>query len=302
MARPPAASPSASSSGAVGGRRVGGRAGPADVLAEHRRVPALVGHLDQQVAVRRRGDRQLGQVAQHELHQPVLEPDAGAAQRGALVAAVGDPLRLGHGVPRGGAEQREPLRRQVVGRSSIGRSQSISVKGSRVMRSEAATSWVDRRAVRGRVVGGGHATIIFVSGGWFCRLEGDLSSILCSWRTKRTGARLDPSVVAALREGAARGRQADRRRPHRRGARLRPGRPRDRDGRRHRGRGGDGARRLPAAWPPKGRTPIPPSRWHRRSRRPTRSDGARRAPAGRSTRSWPPTGSAPGSRGGRCPP
>jgi len=78
-------------------------------------VPALVGHLDEQVAVRGVGDRKLGKVAQHGLHQHVLEPDTGCAQRGALVAAVGEAFVLGHRVPRSRPEQRELLGRKVVG-------------------------------------------------------------------------------------------------------------------------------------------------------------------------------------------
>ena len=59
------------------------------------------------------GHRHVGEVAQHHLHQHVLEPDPGAAQRGGLVAAVRDPFGLAHRVPRRGAVEREQLGREV---------------------------------------------------------------------------------------------------------------------------------------------------------------------------------------------
>ena len=76
-------------------------------------MAALVGHLDEQVAVRRVGDGHVGEVAQHDLHEHVLEPDAGAAERRGLVAAVRDLLGLGHRVPGGGAVEGQELGRQV---------------------------------------------------------------------------------------------------------------------------------------------------------------------------------------------
>ena len=61
------------------------------------------------------GDRELGEVAQHGLHQHVLEPDPGRAQRGALVAAVCMPFGLAHRRPGERAVERELLGRQVEG-------------------------------------------------------------------------------------------------------------------------------------------------------------------------------------------
>jgi len=78
-------------------------------------MPALVGDFDQQVAVGGVGDGDVEQVLQHDLHQGVLEPDAGAEQRNCLVTAVGNALGLGHVVPRLGAVEREQLGREVEG-------------------------------------------------------------------------------------------------------------------------------------------------------------------------------------------
>ena len=61
------------------------------------------------------GDGQVGEVPEHDLHQHVLEPHAGAAQRRGLVTAVRDPLGLRHRVPGGGAVEGEELGRQVEG-------------------------------------------------------------------------------------------------------------------------------------------------------------------------------------------
>ena len=96
-------------------RRVRRRATAADVFAEHHRVPALVGHFHEQVAMRRIGHRELAEVAQHGLHEHVLEPDAGRAQRRALVAAVGVALRVGHRHPDGRAVEGQLLGREVEG-------------------------------------------------------------------------------------------------------------------------------------------------------------------------------------------
>ncbi len=78
-------------------------------------MAALVRDFDEQVAVRGIGHGHFGEVAEHGLHQHVLEPDAGAAQRSRFVAAVRDALGVRHGVPGIGAEQRQHLGREVVG-------------------------------------------------------------------------------------------------------------------------------------------------------------------------------------------
>ena len=87
---------------------------------------------------------------------------------------------------------------------------------------------------------------------------------------------------------------------HRRGARLRR-RAQRRDGREHRDRGADGARRLPQAGRPRPGTPTRARRSARRSRAPTSSAAARRAAAARWTRCSRPTGSAPGWPGASWP-
>ena len=78
-------------------------------------MPALVGDFDEEVAVHRVSYVDLGQVAQHDLHECVLEPDPGAEHRRGLVTAVRDPFGLGHGIPRLGAEEREEFRWQMEG-------------------------------------------------------------------------------------------------------------------------------------------------------------------------------------------
>ncbi len=76
-------------------------------------MPALVGDLDEQVAVHRVSYVDLGQVAEHDLHECVLEPDPSAEHRRGLVTAVRDPFGLGHGIPGISAEEREKFRRHV---------------------------------------------------------------------------------------------------------------------------------------------------------------------------------------------
>jgi hypothetical protein len=94
---------------------VGGRAGPAHVLTEHGRMAAFISRFDQQVAVGGVGSRHVIEVVEQEAHENPLEPDAGAAQGGALVAAVGHALLLAHGIPLRCAVERELLGRQVIG-------------------------------------------------------------------------------------------------------------------------------------------------------------------------------------------
>ena len=117
---------------------------------------------------------------------------------------------------------------------------------------------------------------------------------------RRRAAHRRRRAPGAARTAAGR-RDAHRRGGDRRGARLHRCAERL-DGRQHRGRRADGARRLPQAGRRQPRRPTPAPRWARPSRAPTRSAGARRAAADRWTRCWPPTGSAPGCPGASCRP
>ena len=51
------------------------------------------------------GDGKLGEMTKHDLHQLVLEPDAGGAEGGALVTAVRPSLGFTHGFPLRRSEQ-----------------------------------------------------------------------------------------------------------------------------------------------------------------------------------------------------
>ena len=64
--------------------------------------------------MRRVGHRQPSEVAQHDLHELVLEPDARGTERCTLMAAVGATLLVGHRVPYERAVQGQLLGWQVI--------------------------------------------------------------------------------------------------------------------------------------------------------------------------------------------
>ena len=108
------------------------------------------------------GDRHLGQVPEHHLHEHVLEPDAGAAQRRGLVAAVRDPVGLAHRLPDRRPVEREQLGREVE-RGVVDRDRPVDlaerVEGGALGRGDelAGAGGGARREGRGQAGGGGGA-------------------------------------------------------------------------------------------------------------------------------------------------